>query len=284
MRVGFSVLILLTTFARTALAQTASTSLRSSPAGTVDWFLNTAGPGWDSTTSRHFAVHLERPVRANGVARMVDSLEAAWVASVDLLHSAVADEPRVHVFVTASRTRFGPAVGLEAKGLTTHLPDGSYVVVLVQNDSVRAYARHEVMHVVSSRAWGTPSSAWLNEGLATFADGRCQGTTIIAVGRDLLAARPGSTATELLTNFIPLWRSERATAYVLAGTFVDYLWSTRGRAGMYRLWRGTDSLEDVSILPGAGGPLTARWHAHVRIHPGDAKGVPLTSFQRLGCG
>lgn len=269
-----------------ALAQRSPSHGPPSPAATVQWFVDTPGPAWVSGRSRHFVVHLERPVRAGTVTRMLDSLEAAWTSAVDLLQANVADEPRVQVFVTASRTRFAPVVDAQARGLTTRLPDGTDVTILVRNDSVRAHTRHEVMHVVSFRAWGVPgaSRAWLSEGLATFADGRCQGTTIVAVGRDLLASRPRFTAAELLAGFTPLWRSERGAAYVLAGTFVGYLWAARGRDGVHRLWRGVDTLTDAGILPGTAGNLTVGWRAYVQERAGGTPGLTPAAFERAACG
>jgi hypothetical protein len=216
---------------------------------------------------------------------MLDSLEAAWHGAVALLEEPVADDRRAHVLVTRSRRRFAGLVPPEAKGLTTHLKSDD-VIVLVQNDSVRAHTRHEVAHLVMWRAWGAPgqSRAWLSEGLATYADGRCQGSTITAVGRDLLAAQPSLRADDLLTNFVSLWRADRASAYVLAGTFADYLWMSRGRSGVRRLWNGSDSLVDVGVLPGVGGDLTTAWRAHVARKAGSTRGVESAAFRSAGCG
>lgn len=117
---------------------------------------------------------------------MLDSLEVAWTSAVALLASPVADEPRANVFVTATTTRF--QVPPATKGATTRSSDGADVIILVRNDSVRAYVRHEVMHLVSRRAWGRPSAsvAWLIEGLATFVDSTCQTSTINVAARDFL--------------------------------------------------------------------------------------------------
>lgn len=203
----------------------------------TDTLLRTPGPEWSSGQSRHFVVHIERPVAANGVARMLDSLEAAWKNAVTRLGETVREDPRAHVFVIRSRVRFAGVVSPESKGLTTRLRDGIDVVVLVQNDSVRAYTRHEVMDLVSWRAWGAPgeSRAWLSEGLATFADGHCQGVPTLAVARDLLAARPALRVSDVAAEFANMVRTERAAAYLLAGSLVDYLWTARGLGGVQRL-------------------------------------------------
>src|SRR4051812_1846021 len=163
--------------------------------------LRTAGPSFDSTQSPHFTIYTEHGDRRS--AGVADSLEAAWAHAVALLGMPVPDSPRVSVFVTASRTRFPLLLSPQNRGLTTGVASGPQVVILVHNDSVRLYARHEVMHAVARRAFGVPnrSSVWLVEGLATYADGRCQSASIAAVARDLLAEMPDLTANELITDF-----------------------------------------------------------------------------------
>jgi hypothetical protein len=271
---------------RPACAQASAPGGLSSSNPTLRSLLVSAGPAWMSAESRHFVVHVERRAGAIAPAQMLDSLEAAWNGAVVMLGVPVGDSPRADVVVTASRTRFPRLLSPAAKGLTTRSPDGSEIVILVQNDSVRAYARHEVMHIVAWRAWGARgrTGAWLVEGLATFADPRCQASNITVVGRDLLRAQPSLTATEVTRDFLPLWQADRARAYVLAGTLVDYLWTSRGRDGVRRLWQGADSLEESAMVPGLAGALTTGWRAHLARVAGNAPGLDTTMFRRLGCG
>jgi hypothetical protein len=252
----------------------------------LDTLRRTAGPKWRRASARHFVVYYEEPIAAGSLKATMDSLERAWDAAATLLGQVVPDAPRASVFVTRSRTRFAGLVSPEAKGLTTRLPSGDDVIILVRNDSVRPYIRHEVMHLVSFRAWGAPgeSRAWLAEGLATFADGKCQSTTILAKSRDLLAARPLLGVHDVVENFVPMWRTERAAAYVLAGSLVDYLWFSRGRDGVRRLWTGRDSVTDVGILPGTSGEQTAGWRKHVALAAAGAPALSKKAFQRAGCG
>ena len=284
MRVRFLLLM----FATPSLlaAQSRPTTTIDPRTASIDTLLETPGPRWASARSSHFVLHLERSARGTSVVAMLDSLETAWRRAVELLATSVADGEQVNVFVTASRTRFAGLVTPEARGLTTRLPNAGTIVLLVRNDSVRDYVQHEVMHVVSSAAWGPTRSglAWLAEGLATFADGRCQNSTIDAVGRDLLAARPGFTAEMLMDHFSDLWRSERAASYVFAGTLVDYLWSSRGRDGVRRIWQGQARIVDVGPLPGTAGELTTGWRQYVARVAGATHGIALNSLQRAGCG
>jgi hypothetical protein len=251
---------------------------------TLDTLIHTRGPAWIDRESRHFHLYREHPAGEGDVTALLDSLEEAWRHAVTLLDAHIADTPRTTVFVTRSRTRFTGAMPPVAKGLATHLPGGD-VILLVQNDSVRAYTRHEVMHLVARRAWdGGAVPTWLVEGLPTYADGRCQRSTIIAVARDLLRARPTLTATALQRRFMDMLYTDRYASYVLAGSLVDYLWSSRGREGVRRLRQGRDSLEEASMLPGAGGALTREWRTHVSRVAADASGLDSAAFRRAGCG
>ena len=277
---------LLLTMAGSAAAQHPVATESRQPFLALDSLRRTSGPGWSTARSRHFVLYVERPSSVASATQMLDSLEDAWVNAVELLGARDVDETPTPVFVTRSRSRFGRLVPPVAKGLTTSLAGGGDVMILVRNDTVRAHTRHEVMHLLSTRAWGTSRAhgAWLIEGLATFAEGWCQRSTIRAVGRDLLAARPAVVANDVLTNFLPMWESDRAAAYVLAGTFVDYLWATRGRDGVRRLWQGTDSLSDAAMVPGLPGALTAGWRAHIKRVAGSDAGLDTAAFRRLGCG
>jgi len=263
-----------------------ATSARALQPATIDLdaLRQTTGPSWHRGESRHFIVYHEEPVTVTSVTATIDSLEAAWVAAASLLGQPFAEMPRANVFITASRTRFAGFVSPDAKGLTTRLGNDD-VIVLVQNDSVRLYARHEVMHFVSLRLWGRPGPrAWLVEGLATFADGQCQSSTVMAVGRDLLKARPLLRTQDIVENFVQMARTERAAAYVLAGSLVDYLWSSRGRDGFHQLWTGRDSLADIGLLPGMAGELTSAWRTHVVRKAGTTPGLTPSAILRAGCG
>jgi hypothetical protein len=267
-------------------AQTQATHAFDPKTATLDTLLRTRGPKWITDKSKHFVLHLEAPASSDAAPAMLDSLEIAWRHAIELLQTTIPDAPQAQVFVTASRTRFARLVAPEVRGLTTKLRDGTPVIIFVRNDSVHAYIRHEAMHLVSFRAWGMPapaSGAWLSEGLGTFADGQCQGRPMVAVARDLLAARPGMTITDVTTHFLDIHSKERSASYMLAGSVVEYLWNSRGRDGVHRLWRGVDSLNESGMLRGLGGDLTAQWRQDVSRRAGSTPGVPAALFARRGC-
>lgn len=267
-----------------ASAQTA-TPLRPS-ALALDTLMRSPGGTWIAAHSEHFVVHLEQSLQGTTPIQMLDSLEASWTHAVHMLGGAPAGGKPIHVLVTASRTRFPRLLSPHAKGLTTQMPQGGDIIILVMNDSVRALTRHEVMHVVAQRTWGPAvlGQAWLSEGLATLADGKCQGATTIAVARDLLRDHPTMTADDVTTHFVELWQSDRGRAYVLPSSFVGFLWDRLGRDGVRRLWQGADSLRQSPLLAGPFGDSTTSWRAYVVRAAGNVPGIDAASFRRFACG
>lgn len=270
---------------RTSVAAQPPTALKPS-ALALDTLLRSPGPPWITGRSAHFVVHVEGSRHAIAPRAILDSLEAAWVNAVGMLGESPASGPAIEVLVTASRTRFPRLLSPQAKGLTTQMPNGGEVIILVANDTVRAYARHEVMHAVSQRTWRPASlgMVWLVEGFATLADGKCQGTTTIAVARDLLHDRPTLSADDVTTHFVQMWETDRGSAYVLASSFVAFILDTRGRDGVRRLWQGTDSLRQSPLVRGQPLDLTASWRAFVDRRAGQASGIDVASFRRFACG
>lgn len=254
----------------------------------LDSMLKTAGPAFRRFTSRHFELYVE-PAGPTAT-RMLDSLEGALRHAYAFLGATAIDTATITVFVTASRTRFPLLLTPTNKGARVKRADLRDVIVLVVNDSVRSYARHEVMHVVGFRVWGGQRThpEWMTEGLATYADGLCQGVPIVAVARDLLRGSPSLTVAEVTRQFRARTEFDRASTYVLAASLVDYLWQTRGRDGFKRLWQGTDSLTaPVEVRMGfesANATLTRAWRSHVERVAGSQRGVTATALQRSGCG
>jgi|GEM_PF-2918827 len=254
----------------------------------LDSMLKSVGPPFQRFTSRHFELYAERA--GPTATRMLDSLEEALTHAYAFLGAPLNDPATITVFATASRTRFPLLLSPTNKGARMKRADLRDVIVLVVNDSVRSYARHEVMHVVGFRAWGGQRvhPEWMAEGLATYADGLCQGVPILSVARDLLRQFPALTVAELTQQFRARTDVDRAGTYVLAASLIDYLWQTRGRDGFKRLWQGTDTLTAASDARlgflNAGTDQTRAWRAHVERAVGIGYGLNLDKLRRFGCG
>jgi hypothetical protein len=273
-------------------AQSTSVTRPLSKGPDIDSLLRVLDTSWHKSTSPHFQLYIEREHPAAASTQLLRQLEAAWLHDKEVIGEAVPGGLRINVVVTSSRTRFTPWMSPQNRGLAGRTPRGTEFAFLVHNDSVRAYTRHEVMHVITSRVWGmaVPSAYWLVEGFATYADGRCQNTTIAAVARDILAASPELTIADVTERFGEFAHADRARAYVLAGTLAAYVRETRGLEGVKAIWKGKDSLgtalQDMLIRPrNANGAMdTSLWRAFVVRAAGNSPGIHPDSLRRFACG
>lgn len=266
------------------------------PEGTriVDHLRETPGPPWRTSSSAHFHLHVEQhPWLEANATGLLDSLELAWTNAVARIGDPAIEEP-IAVFVTTSRTRLGPYAGPRARAVAMASRADGNVIIFAHNDTVRAFTRHEVMHIVAAHRWGrvAPGRSWLVEGLATWADGRCRDASIYAVARDQLALRPLLTARELVTQWDRLRDEKRDVAYALAASLVDFLWETRGREFVRHVWRGIEDPLARSPLAELAAPgsafgaadITNAWRDHVKRRAGNQPGVDPAIFARFGCG
>lgn len=274
--VAFAILLV----AQSAEAQAAV--LRHQPTGMAVGLLRRAGPAWDSASSQHFLVYAERGQRPRyDIRALIDSLETAWRDGSALLESGVPDLPKITVLVTRSRHRFGPMMSPTNKGMTIDSESDAETILLVHNDTVRLYARHEVMHALSRRAWGASQHWWVMEGIAVVADGACLGSTSMAVARDALRAKPELTAGVFAQSFSALVREDRAGTYALAGSLVSFLLTRGGVPLVRRAWALGPAVLDLD----ATSDLTRTdWRTYVERAAVGQPSIRPDSLARFGCG
>jgi hypothetical protein len=251
----------------------------------LDSLLRTEGPTWRQARSRHFVLYTERGGRPPlAPAALLDSLEAAWRHAGALLGAPAADPSPVTVLVTRAAARFPRVLAPSSRGLTRRTGAGGDVIILVHNARVRAYTRHEVMHVVARRRWGPPGAPWVDEGLATWADGRCQSATVLAVARDVLRAEPALTAAGLPARFAEgagPFLAPRHRAYALAASLVGFVYDRGGPEALRALWRDGAS-PGGRALPGDA--TTRAWRRYVERAAAGQPGLPAEALAARGCG
>jgi hypothetical protein len=140
----------------------------------------------------------------------------------------------IDLLFVESRAQMTRLVGTRATGFAQA---SARAVFLMTNPDWRAFERHEVMHVVAGRAWGPlgPETAWLQEGLAQAADGRCGRFSNAGVLLALTRRRGWIPFAAILTNF----RAQPdLRANMQAAVFVGYLLHEFGPRALARLWRG----------------------------------------------
>lgn len=169
-------------------------------------------------------------------ARHQDSLIAllppALLHARGLVHAPEHPAP-IDVFFIESRQQMARLTGAPVTGFA-HVAAGA--VFLVTNPEWRAFERHEIMHVVVGQMWGRPdaSAAWLQEGIAQAADGRCAGADNARVAA-ALAERHGWIPLDSVLHAFR--RQADLRAYLQAAAFTRYLMDGGGLADLRRLWR-----------------------------------------------
>lgn len=252
---------------------------------TLRALLSTTGPKLEQLGSERFALYSELP--RSQTATVLDSLEEAFAHSTALLGATPQQTTPVPVIVTTSPTRFAPLLSLSTKGFRGILEDGSSFIILVVNDSVRPYTRHEVMHDVSFKLWGATheGGSWMSEALATYADGQCQNVANIVVARDLLKRNPTLTMEELAERFWAMSALDKHATYVLGASVIGFLWQAGGRETVRRVWQNGE-WPSASALGGSppASDLNSRWRAYVARTAGSRAGLDPDRLTRNGCG
>jgi hypothetical protein len=155
-------------------------------------------------------------------------------------------------------------------------------VLLVYNEDIRPYIRHEVFHAVSIPLWGWPDDAWLREGAAVYADGMCfYQDPLRKIAAYLVREGMHIPLADLFGDFIAAARKNDALAYLQAGAVVEYLFETYDTARIKRLWQdGTANIEKIfgkSIQR-----LEADWLES--LEGVDSRVVDWDMLMHLGCG
>ena len=250
----------------------------------LDSLLRSEGPRWQEARSSHFLLYTERGPRLPlAPTALLDSLEDAWKHASSFLGALPRDESPVTVLVTRSAARFPGVLAATSRGVMRPTTTGGEVIILVNNDSIRAFTRHEVMHVVARRVWGLPGAPWVDEGIATLADGRCQSTNVLAVARDVLRAEPTLTAANLSTRFAKgagPFLGNRLRAYALAASMVAFVDDHDGRQALQSVWRNGVLPRDAQM----GDTFTRAWRQYVERAAAGQHGLSTESLDSRGCG
>ncbi len=251
------------------------------PAGLARSALSQPGVNWEHTRRPGLRIYWRH---SSWAARLSDSLavRAREARSHDLaLLGAKEYHPPIDVFYLDSRAELEALVGMRATGFSDR---ANRTVLLVANNGWRPFERHEIMHVLSYQLWGPPADPpdWISEGLAVFADGDCAGHPIDALVSQWRRKGELFPLDSLTGGFRALGDLR---AYLQAGSFIGWIYNTRGRDAVRQLWQrgpavAADSL-GISL-----DSLDAAWRrdlASEGVQPG-IPSVELTRIQERGCG
>lgn len=248
------------------------------PAGLAASALADRSFAWVRREVPGFRVHfLERSYAAAHQDSLLARLPPALAHARDLIHAPALSGP-IDLFFIESRVQMTALTGARATGFAQ--PSAS-AVFLVTNPEWRAFERHEIMHVVAERTWGSPAAGteWLQEGLAQAADGMCAGYPNAEVAAALAARHGWLTLDAVLRRFR---EQPDVRAYLQAAAFTETLLREHGPAPLRRLWReGAGPGSRVAGLPLA--VLERRWREALSA-PLPLRVGTLARVESRGCG
>jgi hypothetical protein len=183
----------------------------------------------------------------------------------------------VDVFFIENRAQMKALTGMSATGFAEA---SSRTVLLVTHSEWRSFERHEIMHVVAGQTWGPPGpdTAWLQEGLAQAADGRCAGYPNADMMMALAERHGWIPLGVMLTQFR---QQPDLRAYLQAAVFVDYLLERFGLEPLRDFWRSGASPES-RINGRTLAAIERDWKGQLRAGPVDP--ISLASVESRGCG
>ena len=120
---------------------------------------------------------------------------------------------------------------------------------VVANENQKPPIKHELMHLISMLEWGyeNPTSIWVNEGLATYAENNCNGLNVAQIYRYLKETNK-LIPIELLTS--DFYNQSEMIGYHQSAYIVEYLITNFSIEQLKRLWsEGFTKFEDIYNVP-----------------------------------
>jgi len=188
--------------------------------------------------------------------------------------------PRLRLFFVGSRDEMRPLVGAMPGG---HAATDEGAGFLIGNDSIQPAMRHEIMHLLSWRLWGTPSTAWFSEGLATSAAGKCGGKYSVHQVAAVLARENRLVPLDTLWKHFIYSAETGATYYIEGASLVEYIERRFGHDGLRALWP-IGAYDDVDRRLGINRATLERdWRASLPPAPTSGWAEIFTNITRRGC-
>lgn len=230
--------------------------------------------GWQRDSTTHFRLLAQSGVpSADSLGAIGLKMEVLQEQLLATLHEK--DPLRLEVYFLKDREALASYTGYPANGYTDTQKG---IIYLVDKGGSRLPLRHELMHALSWRLWGTPSSYWLSEGIAVFAAGQCRGYSLHALAHGISRQGkivPFSTLTDTF-DFRALEPS------LQAASMVQYIYDTYGWATLKNIWQ--QGFEEGALRTGTtAAEMEKQWKSFIDHKEFDAP-IEWEMIQQKGCG
>jgi hypothetical protein len=192
--------------------------------------LATPGPSWNVIRTANAELYFRAGFSAEARSRIAAAAERAIGDNLAWLGAPRTD--RLRLFFVGSREEMRPFTGSTPGGWSVTAEGTAFFVA---NDSVRPALRHETMHLLSWRLWGTPAGTWMSEGLAALSVGKCLGYTVDELNAAMKAADLLVPLDDLRRRFD--FNGERGVLhYLQSASLMQHIDRRFGRARLRELW------------------------------------------------
>jgi len=229
----------------TLLTVSCSTWLRPQQQSLPDRMLRHDGFSWRTHETAEFWIHCEADSYAEREIVLLTKVHAmAMPGILELIGEPVYSE-KIHIFAVENRARMKTLIGRATNGKSFPVYN---TTLCVFSEQTKAGGAHELMHVISNNCWGKvpfQDRIWLNEGLACYADDKCDPRqkpwktdmhTMAKRLRNTGRLVPLKQLTAGYTNWAAL---PSAISYPEAGSFIRFLYERHGRDKLKTLWQAT---------------------------------------------
>ena len=237
--------------------------------------LATPGTQWITGASEHFHLHALANTRAaRDLVLLANEAERARADDLELLGE---QDPRTHeLLFVDSRVQMAQLLGYPAGGHAQTDEDSAY---FVHESGLHAALKHEIMHLISFHLWGTPSEAWMGEGLATLAAGGCRTGNWTVHQMAASSRRTGKLIS--LAEFDDRFKVQSGDAYAQAGSVVEFVRETYGLNAVHSLW--TNGLDSTArSTTGSLETFEKAWLARIAIAD-DGRVLDWNAVRKTGC-
>ena len=222
----------------------------------------------------HFAADSYPALHADSLADLTASARAHDLAILGVEHF----DDTIDVFFIESREQMNALAGARVTGFAHR---DSAAILVVTNPDWRGFERHELMHVIAHKAWGPAAqpSAWIEEGFAQYADGRCGGYDLDSVAHAFVQQNGAVPFTTLVERFREL---DDLTAYLQASSMIGWLVRSHSVSSVRDVWqRGV-----VALPPAAadGVSLVATWQDDIAARAVPVPATHVARINEIGCG
>ena len=178
------------------------------------------------------------------------------------------------VYFLKDRETLTSYTGFPANGYTD---TNKGIIYFVDKDPFHLPLRHETMHALSWRLWGTPNSYWLSEGLAVYASGGCGTYNLHALAQAIKKQGKLISFKSLGENF----DFSALEPSLQAASMVKFIYENYGVVALKHIWKNgvRNTAPGLNI---SAEELERRWRAHIEQAQFDID-VSLKNIKAYGC-